>query len=61
MSFWSRPRNLVILGGVITGAFFVPTFGAKTSYALPFLPPPASLEQHLCDRIKELQREQSSN
>ncbi|KAH0285301.1 hypothetical protein KCU62_g7613, partial [Aureobasidium sp. EXF-3399] len=31
MSFWSRPRNLVILGGVIVGSFFVPTFGAKTT------------------------------
>ena len=34
MSFWSRPRNLVILGGVIVGSFFVTTFGAKTTYAI---------------------------
>lgn len=34
MSFWSRPRNLLILGGVLVGAAFVPTPGSKTSYAL---------------------------
>ncbi|CAD0087335.1 unnamed protein product [Aureobasidium mustum] len=33
MSFWSRPRNLVILGGVLVGAAFIPTPGSKTSYA----------------------------
>ncbi|KAG9553752.1 hypothetical protein KCU61_g4481, partial [Aureobasidium melanogenum] len=31
MSFWSRPRNLVILGGVLVGAAFIPTPGSKTS------------------------------
>ncbi|KAI5194960.1 hypothetical protein E4T39_08444 [Aureobasidium subglaciale] len=31
MSFWSRPRNLVILGGVLVGAAFIPTPGSKTT------------------------------
>ncbi|KAI4850519.1 hypothetical protein E4T44_02698 [Aureobasidium sp. EXF-8845] len=31
MSFWSRPRNLMILGAGIVGAFFVPTPWSKST------------------------------
>ncbi|KAI4844741.1 hypothetical protein E4T44_06026 [Aureobasidium sp. EXF-8845] len=34
MSFWSRPRNLMILGAGIVGAFFVPTPWSKSTHQL---------------------------
>lgn len=54
MSFWSRPRNLVILGGVLVGAAFIPTPGSKTSYASspPLLPQCLQEPQFLQETIE---------
>jgi hypothetical protein len=46
MSFWSRPRNLMILGAGIVGAFFVPTPWSKSTYAFS----PLDLPQCLSNR-----------